>query len=62
MEYITNIIGIIKPSGIINIIDNQTIIEYQGIKLIHTPIDKQLVVLSTFDPFRSTPEKLFYFI
>ncbi len=47
MDYLTNIINIIKPLGAIVIIDNQVIIEYLNIKLIHLVINKQVEISST---------------
>jgi ubiquitin-protein ligase len=46
MEYLTSIIDIVKPIGVINAIDSQTIIEFRDIKLTHGLIDKQLYVSS----------------
>ena len=47
MDYLTNIINIIKPPGEITTIDNQVIIEYLNIKLVHLVVNKQVEISST---------------
>lgn len=47
MDYLTSIIDIIKPQGAITIIENQVIIEYLNIKLVHLVVNKQVEISST---------------
>jgi hypothetical protein len=47
MEYFKNIIDIIKPQGIIDIIQNQVTIKNNGIELIHIVENKHFVIQST---------------
>jgi len=47
MDYITSIIDIVKPHGSTNITDDQVIIEYKDIKLVHLVKGKEVEILST---------------
>jgi hypothetical protein len=47
MDYITNIIDVIKLQGLTNIVDNQVFIEYRDVKLVHLVKGKEIEILST---------------
>lgn len=47
MDYITNIIEIIKPPGIIDVIDDQIVIEYNDIKLTYLIKKEKIEIIST---------------
>ena len=47
MDYITNLIDVIKLQGSTNIVNNQVIIEYSDVKLIHIVKKEEVEILST---------------